>query len=153
MSSGYPQRMQPASAVNVCTLASASQLPMLRSVASAVATTANLDLDAIADLRVAVDEACTQLMVHTAENSMMFAVFEPLASGLRITVAAVTEDSTLGADKSFGSFVLELVTDTIDRYIAPASILLPAFALPQDTTVAAFTFTIAEGRKGPGGVA
>src|SRR6187399_2876666 len=46
-------------------------LPIVRSVVATIATRADFDLDAIADLRLAVDEACSTLITRAVPGTVM----------------------------------------------------------------------------------
>jgi serine/threonine-protein kinase RsbW len=89
------------------------QLSLLRTMAGAIAMRADFDLDAIADLKIAVDEACSMLIVRAAKGSPMrcaFGIDEDV-----ITVGAEVEttngDSRID-EAAFGWHVLSTLTDT-----------------------------------------
>lgn len=93
-------------------------LPIVRSVAATIATRADFDLDAIADLKLAVDEACSTLITRAVPGTVM---------SCRFTVAddelcfAGTVRSATGAEpstRSFGWRVLTTLTDTVHSRIS-----------------------------------
>lgn len=94
--------------------ASPSQLTIVRAVAAAIAGAANFDLDAISDVRLAVDEACTQLLRHAAPDASMFCTFEPHESSLRVTVSVFPLASQPTQQKTFGWHVLCSLTDHVE---------------------------------------
>jgi serine/threonine-protein kinase RsbW len=91
--------------------AEASQLTIVRAVAAAIAGAANFDLDSISDVRLAVDEACTQLLRHAADDATLFCNFEPNATSLRVTVSVWPLASQPTQHKTFGWHVLCSLTD------------------------------------------
>ncbi len=102
------------STVEVRTAASAALIPTVRAVASDLAARADFDLDAISDLRMAVDEACATLVGLAAGGSHLRCTFD--VQGDRIAVAAEVQapaDSDLPTD-SFGWRVLQTLADKVD---------------------------------------
>src|ERR1700753_2209370 len=73
----YPPADMPGgpSVVEVRTSATAALIPTIRAVASDLAARADFDLDAISDLRMAVDEACTTLVDLAAPTSALQTTF------------------------------------------------------------------------------
>src|SRR6476619_1967565 len=63
------------SVVEVRTSATAALIPTIRAVASDLAARADFDLDAISDLRMAVDEACATLVDVAAPETMLQCTF------------------------------------------------------------------------------
>lgn len=90
------------------------QLSVLRAVAAAIALQHNFDLDAAADVKLAVDEAATRLILGSADDATLSCVFQMVPGALRITLSALTVDATaLGQPRSFGWHVLNSLTDSI----------------------------------------
>src|SRR6478736_3174592 len=79
------------SVVEVRTSATAALIPTIRAVASDLAARADFDLDAISDLRMAVDEACATLVDVAAPSSMLQCRF--LVRPERIRVHAEVESA------------------------------------------------------------
>ncbi|MGW5050072.1 ATP-binding protein [Actinokineospora sp. NPDC004072] len=79
--------------VDILVGADADQVPLVRSFAADIAMRLDFDLDAIEDLRMAVDEACSLLVRAAAEGSRLHCAFEPEPQALRVRVAvdAVSE--------------------------------------------------------------
>ncbi|ODT97369.1 MAG: anti-sigma factor [Pseudonocardia sp. SCN 72-86] len=100
--------------VEVRTAASAALIPTIRAVASDLAARADFDLDAISDLRMAVDEACATLVDVAAPGSGLRCRFQVRDD--RIDVRAEVEgagaDATVATD-TFGWRVLETLTDDV----------------------------------------
>ena len=88
------------STVEVRTSASAALIPTIRAVASDLAARADFDLDAIADLRMAVDEACATLVDIAAPSATLRCTF--LVHHERIEVHAEVENAEPLAVRSFG---------------------------------------------------
>ncbi|CRK58451.1 Serine-protein kinase RsbW [Alloactinosynnema sp. L-07] len=64
--------------------ADAEQVPLVRSFAADIAMRLDFDLDAIEDVRMAVDEACSLLVRTAAEGSSLFCSFQPESDSLRV---------------------------------------------------------------------
>src|SRR3954465_1224836 len=73
------------STVEVRTAASAALIPTIRAVASDLAARADFDLDAISDLRMAVDEACAALVDVAAPDSGLRCRFRIADDSIRVT--------------------------------------------------------------------
>ncbi|WP_051116323.1 ATP-binding protein [Amycolatopsis nigrescens] len=92
-------------------------LPIIRSVAGTVATRADFDLDAIADLRLAVDEACSTLITSALPGSTMVCRFVIRDGELRFTGAVVSNRSEAPSTATFGWRVLTTLTDSADGWV------------------------------------
>jgi serine/threonine-protein kinase RsbW len=94
--------------------AEADQLPVVRAVAETLAVLSDFTLDDIADVKLVVDEVCSQLIkgsVTDAELSCTFAVSD---SGIRIVVTSTLTPTSVPKKDSFGWHVLQTLTDTIE---------------------------------------
>ena len=90
------------------------QLSVLRAVASAIALQHNFDLDAAADVKLAVDEAATRLILGSPDDATLSCIFQKIPGALRIALSAPTVDaSAIGQPRSFGWHVLNSLTDSI----------------------------------------
>ena len=97
--------------VEVRVHADAALIPSVRAVAADLAARADFDLDAVSDLRMAVDEACSALVPLAREGGQLRCGFE-MAEG-RIDVICrvpVSGDAALRQD-TFGWRVLTTLTD------------------------------------------
>ena len=103
-----------AAVVEVRISARPALIPTVRAVASDLAGRADFDLDAISDLRMAVDEACTTLVGLAADDGVLSCRF--VLADDRIEVAVTTqaakEEATISTD-SFGWRVLETLADEV----------------------------------------
>ncbi|OZC76087.1 anti-sigma factor [Rhodococcus sp. 06-462-5] len=94
--------------------AEADQLPVVRAVAETLAVLSDFTLDDIADVKLVVDEVCSQLIkgsVTDAELSCTFAVSD---SGIRIVVTSTLAPTSVPKKDSFGWHVLQTLTDAIE---------------------------------------
>ncbi|GHF59547.1 serine/threonine-protein kinase RsbW [Amycolatopsis bartoniae] len=94
-------------------------LPIVRSVVATIATRADFDLDAIADLRLAVDEACSTLITRAVPGSSMRCRFTVSDDELRFTGTVHSESGSSPSTKSFGWRVLTTLTDSVDTHVTP----------------------------------
>lgn len=103
------------STVEVRTSASAALIPTIRAVASDLAARADFDLDAISDLRMAVDEACATLVDVAARSSMLTCTFLVHAERIEVhaEVRAGAADAAVSTD-TFGWRVLQTLADDVE---------------------------------------
>src|SRR6476620_1533960 len=83
-----------AGSVELRVAATLENLAVLRTLVAAVATFEDLDFDSVADLRLAVDEACTRLIRSAAQGATLVVVVHPLEHDLKIdaSTACTTTD-------------------------------------------------------------
>lgn len=101
--------------------AEADQLPVIRAVAETLAVLNDFTLDDIADVKLVVDEVCSQLIkgsVAEAELSCTFAVGD---AGIRIVVTSAMESAAIPKKDSFGWHVLQTLTDSIEQRVGDAA--------------------------------
>jgi len=105
----------PGAVVEVRTSATASLIPTLRAVASDLAARADFDLDAISDLRMAVDEACATLVDVAAPDSALRCAFSVHGGVIEVEAQVETSgpDSTVSTD-TFGWRVLQTLADEVE---------------------------------------
>jgi serine/threonine-protein kinase RsbW len=89
-------------------------IPTVRAVASDVAGRADFDLDAISDLRMAVDEACTTLVEMADPDSTLNCLFQLDPDRIQVTVsiASAVPGAQVRTD-SFGWRVLQTLADEV----------------------------------------
>jgi len=92
-------------------------LPIVRSVVATIATRADFDLDAIADLRLAVDEACSTLITRAIPGTTMRCRFTVSDEELRFTGTVKSATDSKPSTKSFGWRVLTTLTDAVDARV------------------------------------
>ena len=102
------------STVEVRTSATAALIPTIRAVASDLAARADFDLDAISDLRMAVDEACATLVDAADSTSQLQCRFLVRPERIRVhaEVQAAKPDAVLSTD-TFGWRVLQTLADDV----------------------------------------
>jgi serine/threonine-protein kinase RsbW len=102
------------STVEVRTSANAALIPTIRAVASDLAARADFDLDAISDLRMAVDEACATLVDVAAPTSTLRCTFLVHQDRIEVSaeVSAGQPDATVSTD-TFGWRVLQTLADDV----------------------------------------
>lgn len=93
-----------------------TSLGVLRTVVSAHASAAGFDPDSIADLKLAVDEACTALMVRLdSPGAALAVVVDVQADGMAIDVST---SGTVAGDplEGFTGHVLNILADDVKAY-------------------------------------
>ena len=104
--------------VEVRVAAQLENLAVVRTVIGALATFEDLDLDAVADLRLAVDEACTRVMKATTPDSVLVVLVDPRPGELVVDVCAASEldAEEVLAHGSFSWHVLTSLTDDVQVF-------------------------------------
>ncbi|GAA3161756.1 hypothetical protein GCM10010531_11810 [Blastococcus jejuensis] len=92
----------------------ATQLPAVRAMAGDLAMRMDYDLDAVEDLRLAVDEACATLAAIATGDSPLTVVFETTRAGLHIEAWVPTADGQDVPRDGFGWAVLATLVDAVD---------------------------------------
>ena len=93
---------------------SPTQLPAVRAMAGDLAMRMDFDLDAVEDLRLAVDEACATLAAIASPEQRLTVVFEASREGLRIDAWVPTDDGVDVPRDGFGWAVLHALVDTVE---------------------------------------
>jgi serine/threonine-protein kinase RsbW len=88
-------------------------IPTVRAVASDLAGRADFDLDAISDLRMAVDEACTTLIGFTPDDGVLSCRFVMADEHIEVLVSTPAEHRSEVSTDSFGWRVLETLADEV----------------------------------------
>ena len=91
-------------------------LAVLRTLVAAIGTYEDLDFDAVADLRLAVDEACTRLIRSAVPNSTLLLVVDPQPEALVVHASTTCDDSDILAPGSFSWHVLTSLTDEVSIF-------------------------------------
>ena len=92
----------------------ATQLPAVRAMAADLALRMDYDLDAVEDLRLAVDEACATLSLIAASDAPLTVVFETTRSGLHIDAWVPTAHGTEVPRDGFGWAMLATLVDAVE---------------------------------------
>lgn len=89
------------------------QLAVVRTVAEAVAARENFDLDAVADIKLAVDESSACLISRATLGARLECRFRVLPHTLEVVVSTTTTADDVPNENSFGWHVLTTLTDTL----------------------------------------
>lgn len=103
-------------AVELRVAARLENLAVLRTLVGAVGTFADLDLDSVADLRLAVDEACTLLIRSAAPGASLVVVVDPRDHDVAVEASAVCDTDDVISPGSLSWMVMSSLTDTVDVF-------------------------------------
>ena len=92
----------------------ATQLPAVRAMAGDLAIRMDYDLDAVEDLRLAVDEACATLSQIAAGDAPLTVIFETTRAGLHIEAWVPTPEGVEVPRDGFGWAILATLVDRVD---------------------------------------
>lgn len=96
--------------------ASPAHVPVVRALAADVAVRLDYDLDEVSDLRMAVDEACAEVVALAGPQARMTCVFRVTDESLWVTASAPTVDGAALARNTFGWKVLTALVDEVDAW-------------------------------------
>jgi anti-sigma regulatory factor (Ser/Thr protein kinase) len=91
-------------------------LAVLRTLVAAVGTFEDLDFDAVSDLRLAVDEACTRLIRSAVPDSTLLLVVEPREDAVVVDASTTCMSPDIVAPGSFSWHVLSSLTDEVRTF-------------------------------------
>jgi len=92
----------------------ATQLPAVRAMVGDLAIRMDYDLDAVEDLRLAVDEASATLTQIAAGDAPLTVIFETTRAGLHIEAWVPTTEGTEVPRDGFGWAILATLVDAVD---------------------------------------
>ncbi|WP_255450258.1 ATP-binding protein [Skermania sp. ID1734] len=101
------------STVELRVSASPNQLSVVRAVAATIAGQCDFDLDEIADVRLAIDEACSHLIVRAHSEAVLQCTFEMAPNALQVTAMTITSGADSSSRRSFGWHVLNTLADSV----------------------------------------
>lgn len=104
------------SEVELRVAAELENLAVLRTLVAAVATFEDLDFDAVADLRLAVDEACTRLIRSAVPGSALLVVIDAREDAVVIDASTTCQSPDILAPGSFSWHVLSSLTDEVRTF-------------------------------------
>ncbi|MCG8917281.1 ATP-binding protein [Actinokineospora sp. PR83] len=107
-------------AVEVKVFADAEQVPLLRSFAADIAMRLDFDLDAIEDLRMAVDEACSLLVRAAVPGSALACGFEPGEQVITVRVGVDAAGPTPPSADAMGWQILTTLAQGVTERVEPA---------------------------------
>ena len=102
--------------VEVIVPARLESLVIIRTLVSALGTLEDLDLDAVADLRLALDEACTALIRSSAPNSRLTVTVRPREQDLWISVSVPCVEDDVLRPGTFSWHVISSLTDDVETF-------------------------------------
>src|SRR5689334_11904966 len=105
-----------ARSVELRVAARVENLAVLRTLVGAAATFEDLDFDIVADLRLAVDEACTALIRSSVPDSTLLVVIDPRDDQVVITASTRCRGDGVVAPGSFSWHVLTSLADEVRTF-------------------------------------
>ena len=102
--------------VEVRVTAQLENLAVVRTVVAAIGTFEDLDFDAVSDLRLAVDEACTRLIRSAVPNSTLVVVVHPRENEVVVEVSTTCKTDDILTPGSFSWHVLSSLTDEVTTF-------------------------------------
>lgn len=103
-------------AVEIRVAARLENLAVVRTLIAAVAAFEDLDFDVVADLRLAVDEACTALIRASLPDSSLRLTIDPGEEAVVITASTTSTDAAVVEPGSFSWHVLSSLTDEVTTF-------------------------------------
>ena len=103
-------------AVELRVAARLENLAVLRTLVGAVGTFEDLDFDAVADLRLAVDEVCTRLIRSASPDATLAIVVDPRDDELVVEVSATCDNYDVVTPGSFSWHVLTSLADDVQTF-------------------------------------
>lgn len=103
-------------AVELRVAAKLENLAVLRTLVGAVGTFSDLDFDAVADIRLAVDEACTRLIRSAAPGATLVVVVDPRDDIVIVEASAECDGDDVVTPGSFSWHVLSSLTDEVSTF-------------------------------------
>lgn len=103
-------------AVELRVAARLENLVVLRTLVGAVGAFSDLDFDAIADLRLAVDEACTQLIRSSLPEATLVVIVDPHADVVVVEASTECGSEDVVTPGSFSWHVLSSLTDDVATF-------------------------------------
>lgn len=95
-----------------------THLPIARQVAATIAIREDFDLDTVEDVKLAVDEMCSTLIVRAVPGTVLSCRFQ-VSDGVITLLGSVLSATDQPVDQqSFGWRVLRTLTDTVDTWLA-----------------------------------
>jgi len=108
-------RRNPA-AVELRVAARLENLAVLRTVVGAVGTFSDLDFDAVADLRLAIDEACTRLIRSATPDATLTVIVDPCEDTVAVEASTTCHTGDVVPEGSFSWHVLNSLTDEMRTF-------------------------------------
>jgi len=103
-------------AVEVRVVAQLENLAVLRTVVGAIGTFSDLDFDSVADLRLAVDEACTRLIRSAVPGATLVVIVDPREDVVVVETSTTCDTYDVVTEGSFSWHVLSSLTDDLKTF-------------------------------------
>ena len=103
-------------AIELRVAAKLENLSVLRTLVGAVGTFEDLDFDAVADLRLAVDEVCTRLIRSAVPGAMLTIVVDPRDDELQVEASTTCDNGDVVTPGSFSWHVLTSLADDVQTF-------------------------------------
>jgi anti-sigma regulatory factor (Ser/Thr protein kinase) len=103
-------------AIELRVTATLENLAVLRTLVGAVGTFEDLDFDAVADLRLAVDEVCTRLIRSAVPGSTLEIIIDPHDNELRVEASTTCTNEDVVTPGSFSWHVLTSLADDVQTF-------------------------------------
>ena len=103
-------------AVELHVAARLENLAVLRTLVGAIGAFEDLDFDAVADLRLAVDEVCTRLIRAAAPGATLVVVVDPRDDKLIVEASAACQTHDVVSPGSFSWHVLTSLADDVQTF-------------------------------------
>jgi serine/threonine-protein kinase RsbW len=103
-------------AVELQVAARLENLAMLRTLVGAIGTFEDLDFDAVADLRLAVDEVCTRLIRSATPDAILSVIVDPRENELVVEASAACDTHDVVTPGSFSWHVLTSLADDVQTF-------------------------------------
>lgn len=100
--------------------AEAQQIPLVRMLTHGVVARADFGLDAISDAKMAVDEACAQLVQPADHGATLWCVFHEIPAGIAVSISTRTAAPFLPSETTFGWHVLTTLTRSVTARCEPS---------------------------------
>lgn len=105
-----------ARSVEIRVPAQLENLAVVRTVVAAIGTFEDLDFDAVSDLRLAVDEACTRLIRSAVPDSTLVLVVDPREREVVVEASTTCKTPDILSPGSFSWHVLSSLTDEVTTF-------------------------------------
>lgn len=102
--------------VEVRVSAQLENLAVVRTVVAAIGTFEDLDFDAVSDLRLAVDEACTRLIRSATPDATLNVVVHPRENEVVVEASTTCKTQDILTPGSFSWHVLSSLTDEVKTF-------------------------------------
>ena len=96
-----------------------AQLPVLRAVPETIAVLGEFNLDEVSDVKLAVDEVCSELIKDAVVDAKLICRYELSGGVLHMRVSTITHTGRRPREDGFGWHVLRVLTDSISVTHAP----------------------------------